>query len=314
VKVLITGAAGFVGKFVVAELLRRQHQVVAMVRSAAPEDWEGVRSLEVLQHDLRHAQIDLQDKAIEVILHLAAATRGGAAQQFQDTVVGTRNLLDAARRARVRHVVGISSLAVLDYRSMRPMVLIDERASLSRGGRMGTYANTKLQQELLFVEFGCASGHSCTILRPGLVYDQSHLIAACAGVIKGGVCLLASHPGEVPTIEVHGLATAVANAAERRLPGCEVIHLVDDHLPSQRQYIAALRTRGALPRGGVIVPWRVLQGLCRLLGIILTALGLGAHLPELFVPREFCARLKPFRFSNIKAKQLLDWRPGREFA
>jgi nucleoside-diphosphate-sugar epimerase len=315
VKILITGAAGFIGQSVLAEVLRREHEVIALVRSSTPKDWEDIRNLEILRHDLSQGTgPDLRDQGIDVVLHLAAATSGRAVDQFQDTVVGTNNLLDAARRARIRCVVGISSLAVLDYQAMPPMGIIDERAPVFRCGRMGAYATTKLQQESLFFDFGRASGHSCTVLRPGLAYDKSKLIAASAGVIKGRIRLLVSHCGEVPTIEVGGLASAIANAAERHLPGCEVIHLVDDNLPSHPEYIAALRRRGVLPPGGVVIPWRVLRALCSPLGRILVATGLGGRLPEVFLPGEFSARLKPFRFSNVKAKQLLGWSAGREFA
>jgi len=314
-KILITGAAGFIGEFVLSEVLRREHQVIALVRSSVPAQWQDIQNLEVLRCDLRHAQVlDLKDKGIDVVLHLAAATKGSMTQQYQDTVIGTRNLLNAARRAGICRIVGISSIAVLDYRSVRPMALIDEQVPAARYDGMGVYTTAKLEQESLFLNFGREGANSCGILRPGLVYDQSRLVAAHAGVVKDLICLLVSHCGEVPTIEVHGLARAIANAAERELMGCEVIHLVDDQLPGQQDYIAGLRRRSLLPPGGIVIPWRVLQGVFGLLGIMLTVGGFGAKLPEVLLPRVFSARLKPFRFSNSKAKEMLDWTPGREFA
>jgi nucleoside-diphosphate-sugar epimerase len=315
-KILITGAAGFIGEFVVSEVLRRGHRVIALVRPSSSKDWQYTEdNLQVLRSDLRQEQtLDLADKGIDVVLHLAAATTGSAAEQFQDTVIGARNLLNAARQAGIRRVVGISSVAVLDYLSMRPMDVIDEGIPVSRGSGMGAYATAKLHQESLFAGFGGESGHHCTILRPGLVYDESRLVAAHAGIIKGDICVLASHRGEVPTIEVRGLARAIANAAERNPRGCEVIHLVDDHLPKQSEYIAGLRRRGLLPRSGIVVPWRVLQCISWFTGTALAASGFGAKLPEVLLPRGFSARLKPFRFSNAKAKDLLGWTPGCQFA
>jgi nucleoside-diphosphate-sugar epimerase len=315
-KILITGAAGFIGKFVVEEALKRGHQVVALVRSAPPMHWKGVQSLETLQCDLAQVRdLDLHDRGIDVVLHLAAATKGSEAEQFQDTVTGTSNLLNAARQAGIRRVIGISSMAVLDYRIVRPLTVIDERIGVApRSARMGAYAAAKLRQEDLFSQFGLEEHSSCVILRPGLVYDESRLIAAHAGIIKGPVGLLASHQGEVPTIAVGSLARAIANAAERSPPGGGVLHLVDDQLPSQREYLTVLRRRGVLPRVNVVVPWRVLRGLCGLLRVVLTVTGFGGNIPEALSPHGFAARLKPFRFSNAKAKALLGWTPGSEFA
>ena len=314
-KILITGAKGFIGEFVLSEVLKREHQAIALVRSAAPAKWLNIRNLEVLRCDLRDAHaLDLRDRGIDVIVHLAAATTGLAVEQYQDTVIGTKNLLIAARQAGIHRIIGISSVAVLDYRSTQPMSVIDERNATSIGERMGAYAAAKLRQELLFTNCGLDSRNSCTILRPGLVYDESRLISAHAGVVKGNICLLVSHRGEVPTIEVRGLARAIANAAERHLQGCEVIQLVDDRLPSQREYIAGLKRRGLLPPVGIVVHWRVVQGLSGFLGTVLSVTGFGAKLPEVLLPSAFSARLKPFRFSNAKAKQLLEWTPGCEFA
>jgi len=313
-KILVTGALGFIGEFVIHELLRRGHYTVALARSPAPDRWVPCENLEIMQIDLRSAApVDLEHKGVEVAIHLAAATKGPAAKQFDDTVVGTRNLLAAARRAGIRRIIGVSSIAVLDYRAVAPMTVIDEDVARGDGRGVGYYASAKIQQEMLFADFGREPGNGCTILRPGLVYDESHLSAAHAGIIKGPLCLLASHRGEVPTVEVQGVARAIANAAERHVDGCEVIHLVDDELPGQRQYLTGLRRRGLLPHNRLVVPWLALRGLCVVTATACTAFGVRRKLPDVLRPRSFSARLKPFRFSNTKAKRLLDWTPGRVF-
>jgi 2-alkyl-3-oxoalkanoate reductase len=312
---MLTGAAGFIGEIVLDELLRRGHHLIALVRSPAPARWSNLANLEIMQDDLRQPSVlDLKGKDIDVVLHLAAVTAPSSAQPFEHTVTGTANLLSAVRRAGIRRVVGISSIAVLDFRSVRPMAVIDERVAMADGAGSCDYAASKIRQERLFIDFAGEGGNACVILRPGLVYDASRLGAACAGILRGGICLLASHAGEVPTIAVHTLAAAIANAAERQLDRCEVIHLVDNDLPSQSNYIAALQRRGLLPHIRIVLPWRLLQGLCYLAGAVLVAFGLRPKLPEVLLPAGFSRRLKPFHFSNAKAQRLLDWVPGREFA
>jgi len=313
-KMMLTGASGFIGEPVLDELLSRKHQLIALVRSAVPTRWSELENLEVMQADLLEPQLlDLRQKGIDVVLHLAAVTTQSPSQQFADTVTATSNLLSAVRQAGIRRIVAISSTAVLDYRRMGALTLIDEHAPLADGGACCDYPTSKLQQERLLREFAGEGANACTVLRPGLAYDEWRLTAAYAGICSKGIGLLASHDGEVPTIEVRGLAAAIANATERELDRWEVIHLVDDSLPRQSGYLSALQRRGLLPRLSLRLPWRVLQGLCYFAGSLFTALGYRDRLPEVLLPQGFSRRLKPFRFSNAKAKKLLAWVPGREF-
>ena len=314
-KVMLTGASGFIGESVLHELLRREHHLIALLRSPAPTRWSELGNLEVMQADLLQPQhLDFRGKGIDVVLHLAAVTKRSSTQQFEDTVTGTANLLTAALRAGIRRIVGISSIAVLDYRAVRPMTVIDEQVAVADGTFPCDYASSKIQQERLFTAFAGTGDNACIVLRPGLVYDESRLATAYAGICAAGFSLLASHRGEVPTIEVHRLASAIANAAESPLGRCEVIHVVDDDLPRQSSYIAALQRRGLLPGVRVAVPWRVLQALSYLAATVLTTLGRRQKLPEVLRPKDFARRVKPFVYSNAKAKRLLGWIPGREFA
>jgi nucleoside-diphosphate-sugar epimerase len=317
-RVLVTGAAGFVGQHLVHALLERDHEVMAMVRQNTPSSWTGAGRLSVVKCDLRDFQgADLGNRGIDVIVHAAAAMRGTLGEQLADTVSGTVNLLQRACQAGIRRIVGLSSLAVLDFRSVRAMSLIDEHmpvsVSVSGAGDSGAYSQAKILQERLFVQFGAEAGHTSLILRPGLVYDDRRLIAAHAGIVSRGLRILASHPGRVPTVEVHGVARAVVAAVEGSIEGVEIVHLVDDALPSQREYLAGLRRRGLLNSGGLMVPWKLLQGFCMGSRLALSALGPTARIPEVLLPGSFCARLKPFEFSNLRARQLLGWVPGKSF-
>jgi nucleoside-diphosphate-sugar epimerase len=312
-RVLVTGAAGFIGQHLVHALLERDHEVMAMIRQNAPSSWTGAERLSVVKCDLTDSRLDLGNRGIDVVVHAAAAMRGTLSEQLADTVTGTVNLLKAARAAGIRRIVGLSSLAVLDFRSVRAMTAIDERVSVARAEDTGAYTQAKILQEGLFREFGAEAGHTSLILRPGLVYDERRLIAAHAGIVKRGLQILASHPGQVPTVEVRGVARAVVAAVEGSFEGVETVHLIDDALPTQTEYLAGLRRRGMLESGGLMVPWKLLQGFCTGSRLAMSALGLSARVPEVLLPGSFCARLKPFEFTNLRARQLLGWVPGKSF-
>jgi hypothetical protein len=122
--------------------------------------------------------------------------------------------------------------------------------------------------------------------------------------------VLARHAGEVPTAEVHGVATAIAAATELNLQGCTTLHLVDDHLPHQAEYLAALRRRGQLPRARLALPAGVLGVLARSLRLLS---GSARKPPEITAPQSFAGRLRPYRFSNQAAKRVLGWQPAHRF-
>src|SRR5262245_49269264 len=97
-KVLVTGAGGFLGRHVVERLLDRGHSVRAIIRAGSPEPKWG-REVELFHADLRvHSNLAAAFEDIEAVMHLAAATSGTEDTQFACTVVATERLLDAMAR------------------------------------------------------------------------------------------------------------------------------------------------------------------------------------------------------------------------
>src|SRR5687767_6540494 len=101
-RMLVTGAAGFLGQHVVAEALSRGHQVRAVVRPVC-----GVEGLPWARHpDVEFARTDLRSRkglvetldGVDVVVHAAAAKSGDLYAQMAGTVVGTENLLWAMER------------------------------------------------------------------------------------------------------------------------------------------------------------------------------------------------------------------------
>ena len=99
-RILITGASGFIGSYVVREAIARGHDVLALTRSSPANKLDHVSSVQWLQCDLRDPQAPkLDGLRVDAVIHLAAGLLGSAEEQHRSTVVATRNLLEAMRRA-----------------------------------------------------------------------------------------------------------------------------------------------------------------------------------------------------------------------
>jgi dihydroflavonol-4-reductase len=115
VKALVTGSAGFIGSNVVRTLLEDGHDVRAL--HLPNEDLRNLRGLDVerVRGDVTDAQAMRETmRGCEVVFHLAAVYAlwtKDADIMHRVNVIGTQNVLDAARAEGVRRVVHTSSIA-----------------------------------------------------------------------------------------------------------------------------------------------------------------------------------------------------------
>ena len=115
-KILVTGATGFLGSHLVEELLRRGHEVHCLVRRTSNLQWLEALPVRLVYGDVTSKE-SLRDAVCgkDTIYHAAGDIRGKSAWAFdRANHFGTVNLLQACWRynAGVRRVVLISSLSV----------------------------------------------------------------------------------------------------------------------------------------------------------------------------------------------------------
>ena len=136
---LVTGATGFLGGWLVGELLERGSHVVAIVRDGAPRsrfEREGLADrVEVVHGSVADRSLlrrTMCEYDVATVFHLAAQAIVGVARTdpigtLETNVAGTWNLLEAARHSPIREVVVASSdkaygaSSNLPYRETHPM-------------------------------------------------------------------------------------------------------------------------------------------------------------------------------------------------
>jgi len=114
---LVTGAAGFLGSHVARQLVARGDNVRVLMRPSSTNRAIGDLSLEYVTGDLRDpASLDRAMKDVKRVFHVAADYRLWARRKqdiYDSNVGGTKNLLDAARRAGVEQLIYTSTVATI---------------------------------------------------------------------------------------------------------------------------------------------------------------------------------------------------------
>lgn len=167
-KILVTGAAGFIGREFCALAAERGHSLRRVLRSA-PAHAQG----DVAVGDLEQ-RTDWSEAlaGIDVVVHLAARVHKMREEvadpeqaYWRANVEVTRRLVEQAAAAGVRRFVFVSSIKVNGEKtSGRPFTEADEPAPLDPYGR------TKLAAEQAVQQLAEAAGMEWVVLRPALVY------------------------------------------------------------------------------------------------------------------------------------------------
>ncbi|MGB7084702.1 MAG: NAD(P)-dependent oxidoreductase [Phormidesmis sp.] len=311
-KVFITGAAGFVGQYVVAAVLRAGHEVLANIRAKTTvEDisWHAHPDVTLIRQDLRQRRglVDAVAGA-DAVIHLAAVKSGDFYDQFAGTVIATENLLWAMKEAGVQQLVAISTFSVYDYLGMKPHQLLDENAPIEPAPQnRDEYAQTKLIQEKLYRAFE----GDVTILRPGMIYGRNNLWHALVGAEVGGDrWLKIGGKATLPMAYVENCAEAIAATLNAPTAVGQTINLVDDQLPTQKEYLKLLLTYTPTPPKLIPVSWFAMRSIANLAWWVnQTFLEGKAKMPGILVPAKLQGRFKPLTYSNDRAKDLLGWSP-----
>lgn len=115
-KAFVTGGTGFVGANLVRLLLNQGFSVRALVRPESCLDNLTGLDVEVVRGDLTDADLTEKMQGCDCLFHVAAhysLWQRDREQLYHSNVLGTRNILSAARQAGVERVVYTSSVAAI---------------------------------------------------------------------------------------------------------------------------------------------------------------------------------------------------------
>lgn len=159
-KVLVTGASGFIGRYLVSELLKRRYEVVGVSRKNPQIRNSDFRFINI---DLCHRSeiVQLEDIAAEcnAVFHLAADIRiPGDEDSIESNAKGTYNILQLTKKLKIKKFIYLSSIPIIGVPLQVP---ITENHTVKP---LTIYHMTKFWGEQL-VEYMCSEDIEWTVVR-----------------------------------------------------------------------------------------------------------------------------------------------------
>ena len=317
--VLVTGAGGFIGTWVVRTLLARGFTRIRCLTRGTT----GAISLDRIREEYSTSSLEIVTgnllsrdtcarvvKEIRVVYHLAAGIEKTFPGCFLNSAVATRNLLDSVVAAgTVRRFVNISSLAVYSNAHLRWGAALDESCPIDAelAERHDPYAYGKAKQDEIVREYGRLQGLDYVIVRPGIAFGPGKArIPGRIGIDAFGVLLHLGLGNRMPLTYVENCAEAIVLAGLTPGINGEEFNVVDDDLPRSREFLRRYKRNVRRVRT-IPMPYSLFY----LFNFAWEKYSVwsGGQLPPVFNRRTCEAYYKGQSFSNQKVKSLLEWRP-----
>ena len=170
-KILITGASGFIGSFIVEEALKRGFETWAAIRKSSSKEWlqdERIRFIELNLSSKAQLVEQLRGQDFDYVVHAAGVTKClNKADFHRINTEGTKNLVDALLEVEMplKRFVFVSSLSIFGaIKEQQPYEAIRESDTPQPNT---AYGRSKLAAEQYLEK---KKGLPYIILRPTGVY------------------------------------------------------------------------------------------------------------------------------------------------
>ena len=251
-RVLVTGAYGFLGRYVVRELLAHGYEVVAFGRKRDKLEAlrkDGAEAAELFVGDFcRQEDITAATKGVDFVIHAGAlSTVWGKRSDFMETNVrGTQRVVRACKQNKVKRLVFVSSPSIYAGKCDRLNIREED---YDASNRLNYYIESKILAEKVLRE---QRSVPCVILRPrGLfgIGDSSIIPRLIKANRRSGIPLFRGGHNLVDITCVENAAIALRLAVESEAAVGQVYNITNGEPQEFRAILEELfRALGETPR------------------------------------------------------------------
>ncbi|WP_176140754.1 NAD-dependent epimerase/dehydratase family protein [Pseudoxanthomonas indica] len=306
--VLVTGAAGFLGRKLVARLREQGRSVRVLVR----------RPVSAYSQDSGIVQVigDLGDPRIVahavqgagVVYHVGAAMKGGPRDFEAGTVWGTRNVVEACLKHKSTRLIYVSSMSVFDHAGRDEHAVLTENYTYEPHPEWrGAYTQTKLTAEKTVLDAIREHDLPAVLLRPGQIFGPGAEKVTPNGVIglAGRWVAVGSGAQRLPLVYIDDVVDALLLAETAEGARGRVFNIVDTSAVTQDDYLLRAQAKLGSELKRLRVPTWMFMGLgwgVELLGKVLKR--------DVPLTRYRVRSLRPLaNFDTSAAREQLGWNP-----
>jgi nucleoside-diphosphate-sugar epimerase len=312
-KILITGAAGFIGSNLVKYLLETGIKPQYLRLFISP--WDSRDNLpndkfEIIIGDIRDKKaVAHAMKGVDVVYHLAAKTviPSGTYSYYKDTnIYGTKNLLDSAVKNHIKKFILFSSISVFGLPAWKgDMENYDERSPKIPSE---PYGETKLECEKLVESYSKRYKLPYIIIRPTTVYgpnDKAGIYQLMKVINKGMFVYIGDAKNKMDYVYVKDLVKAARIAEKSNIINEDFI--IGAGTPSTQEEIVTLIAKSF---GKKIFPIHISKKLALTLSYLSEYISKFIGIKALFFPDRVKVLTSNCYFDSNKAKRLLGYTPS----
>ncbi|MCD6130197.1 MAG: NAD-dependent epimerase/dehydratase family protein [Deltaproteobacteria bacterium] len=211
VKILVTGATGFVGRNVIDELRREGRECIALIRNKQKAEKIWGKNIELRIADLRDREtVSSTFKGVDIVVHIAGLIKTNRNSEFYSSnVTGAENVARASSLCGVKKIIYVSSLSVQNP--------------------ISHYGKSKLLAEKKLLQY--KDGLQISILRPAVVYGPyDEGMYYYFKMAKRGMIPILRKERYISLIYVKDVARTINLLIDRDNPETEVFQLSDNHI------------------------------------------------------------------------------------
>ncbi len=251
-KILVTGSEGFVGSYLVTELIANKHDVYCIDRVEV--DREKYYRFDLSKEISVAISKVLSKIRFDVLIHLAAA-KGDYNLKYEDfyrdNVTASENIISLVKVLDIKSVIAFSTVSVYGHNNK----INSEEAELVPNN---TYGVTKMESENLFIKWFNLDQikNKLTILRPSVIYGENNYsnMYNLINQLNKKIPISVGTGNYIKTMVAVENIVGITIFSLSRLNGLQIYNCTDKPYPKLKEVINHISEIEGFSRPKIIVP------------------------------------------------------------